>query len=709
MRAIPVILFLLACPPVLAGGYVVLTTVGEDSPYHPAAEQLAKLHDASVLRLDPADPEALLPALSRLSPEYVALVMLPKEIEFEFQRRFLAMATRLDDDPFVDFSYGYVTGADGADATALVLAGRKVSKRPRPPTFGRLAGGGERSFRADQPYRLSSSTLPAVRGYVKGDGEEHDREFVAGFLPELSRCNVIQFVGHGYPDRVAGGLDAKDLVGLRLDGAVVLNIACYTGVTGTWYQRDRLRIHRLKVVPPEKSFALALLKTGVSGYTAYLCPRPAGPELDRDLMALIVTGLSLGEARRRDYDKTVLGFLGYGEEGLALGPVADAEPPEAGIDPVRDMMLEGATGGIVYGDPAVRPFKALTGQDPLKISHEVHRDRIEVRATCPVHSLWLHLAEPTGRIGGETAMKVYARLPLTDFPVKEIAVDHLRVGKKELTSRVVWAVEEDQGKRYLHAKVMFPHVKGGTVTEGLDLAFTVRRASEPEGGRTRGGTTEEPVRKGGRPRDLAATGIDDALKKAAAPYDVSDEALKAALEATAATIGKGDVPRDKAMAALTGFESQGFRAMCALLCVGHVHYRTSDLLAATYQEGDEQHLLALAEKDLPNYAGMTVLEGLGRTGSDAAREYLVERIKKEKDPGLFTWTARGLAHLKEGKVVPPVGEQLLRFDKAWAGLERYLVEVLCTVGGVEAEEVLRRYVGDPRAKCADAARRGMGE
>ena len=32
---------------------------------------------------------------------------------------------------------------------------------------------------------------------------------------------------------------------------------------------DRLHVQRRKGVPPEKSFALAVLKTGVCGYTAY--------------------------------------------------------------------------------------------------------------------------------------------------------------------------------------------------------------------------------------------------------------------------------------------------------------------------------------------------------------------------------------------------------------------------------------------------------
>src|SRR5690606_14973491 len=109
-------------------------------------------------------------------------------------------------------------------------------------------------------------------------------------------------------------------------------------------------------VAPEESFCLALLDTGVVGYTAYVCPRPAGPELETDLARLIADGASLGDARRRDYDRTVLGFLGYGMERLELAAVADGATLERTGDVVRDLMLEGATGGLLFGDPAVVPF-----------------------------------------------------------------------------------------------------------------------------------------------------------------------------------------------------------------------------------------------------------------------------------------------------------------------------------------------------------------
>jgi hypothetical protein len=69
---------------------------------------------------------------------------------------------------------------------------------------------------------------------------------------------------------------------MRLRGAVVLNVACYTGVTSTWYKSDwRASKWTRQTVAPEDSFSLALLHTGVLGYTAYLCPRPAGPSWTR--------------------------------------------------------------------------------------------------------------------------------------------------------------------------------------------------------------------------------------------------------------------------------------------------------------------------------------------------------------------------------------------------------------------------------------------
>src|SRR5690606_8729198 len=128
-----------------------------------------------------------------------------------------------------------------------------------------------------------------------------------------------------------------------------------------------------------------------------VCPRPAGPELATDWAALVADGLSLGDARRRDYDKTVLGFLGFGEPRLELKPVTDGAAITGQPDAVRDMMLEGATGGVLFGDPACVPFAGMPDESPVEISSKVVGDAIEVRANASVQTLFLHCSDPTAR------------------------------------------------------------------------------------------------------------------------------------------------------------------------------------------------------------------------------------------------------------------------------------------------------------------------
>ena len=170
-------------------------------------------------------------------------------------------------------------------------------------------------------------------------------------------------------------------------------------------------------------------------------------------------------------------------------------------------------------------------------------------------------------------------------------------------------------------------------------------------------------------------------------------------------IGKGDVPPQKALADLEKHGRDGFRAVCSLLLVGHHHYRTWELLRVTYRPGEEKHLLELAEETLPGYGTWSALEGLGVTKSKKARTYLLDRLAKEENSGLFMSAAQGLAHLGEKKAVPIVAEKLLSFERGWSGVERHLVTVLFRIGGKEARRALEGYAKDERAKHADMARR----
>ncbi|MEM6671477.1 MAG: hypothetical protein AAF726_01455 [Planctomycetota bacterium] len=679
--------------------YVVLTAVDERDPFHAAARALADAYGAEIHALDPDDLEPLREVLRAAAPANVAIVLRPEQLDFSLGRRFLQLATEIDDDPFVDFAFGYITGRTGKDALRLAEAGIERKPLERAPKLATVAGGVDRSTKFSRRVPLRDETLSSTTIHCAGESafpdEGRDIKFVKKSLRQLrGKVDALTFVGHGYPDQVVGGPNATDLRDARLKDAVVFNVACYTGVTSKWFESDYAAgEERLRVVKPEESFALAVLDAGVVGYTAYLCPRPAGPELDCDRAALIADGLSLGEARRRDYDKTVLGYLGFGEPRMQLAPITDGTELVRGGDVVRNVMLEGATGGVLFGDPACVPFALREGESPVLVESSPDGDELVVRASAKAHSLFLHCSDPTSQMEGSMALKVHARVPIGALPVADVIVEELTVGGEALETRTLWAVETDGPDRYLQLRVNFP--RGQNRFGDMQMVARIVAAQGDEEGRERGGETVTP-------EGPVVGQAPVSLEERAAARDVGAEALAAAQEASAAigpspdaTIPPGAVER------LGRFESEGFRAVCVLLDAGKTHYRTVDLLAATWQPGDESHLLELAAgPELPNFASWAVLEGLGVADTPRVRRALLERLELEENAGLYMASAKGLARLRETKAVALIGDRLLEAREGWSGVAPHLVIALRTIGGSEAREMLERIadVGDERTR-----------
>ncbi len=670
--------------------YVVLAAFAPTDPFDAAAQKLAEHRHAPIVRFDPADLSGVRQALAQAAPRNVALVMRPEQIDFAFQRRFLQLATEVDDDPFVDFAFGYITGRTADDAVALVT--RDIERQPsaEPPRLATVAGGVEKSVVVSRPHVLRRQRLDGFEIYCAGDKafpkDGRDLAFLAEQLPKLAGRDVVTFAGHGWPREVVGGPTFAELDGLRLDDAVVLNVACYTGVTHAWFEDDyragRTVRHEL---PLDESFCLALLRTGVVGYTAYLCPRPAGPELDTDLAAMVADGLSLGDARRRDYDKTVLGFLGFGEERMELDDLRDGDALPPHPDPVRDMMLEGATGGVLFGDPAVVPFAKRDDESPVAIDVKDEDGALRVHASAALVPLYLDCADPTARFGKSMAMKVYARLPIGDRLVEDVVVDDLRVGSTRLPSRVLWAVEDDHGERFLQLKVNFPREE--RMLAGMSMSARVVTTDDAARAKTRGGEVQPPRIMS---KDVKSRAIQAFMLERAKARDVSRKALQAALDASAAELGDKTVELGS-LERLASFGSEGFRAVCVLLEVGHAHYHTWKLLEATWHPGDERHLISLATYgDLPNYASWQVLEGLGVADTPEVRRYLLDRLANEPDAGLYMAAARGVAHLGARDAAAAIGDRVLEQRDGWSGVERYLIEALGELGGPDAIDRLER-------------------
>ena len=492
---IPLVLFLLICVSDLratAGEYLILDLAGPDDPYHAAAERLAALHDGKIVRGDPRRLAPVLEILKQDPPRYVAIVVRPADLDINLARAFLKIATQVDRDPFVDFAYGYITGDTPEVAVALAEAGSKVEKQRRKPSLAVAAVGTEsvtKSGIRSERFPLRKTTLPQLWGQIAGGenfSEGRDAKFIKTVMPQLQNKSLVMLAGHGYPGEIVGGPTWRDFSGLNLEGAVVMNIACYTGVTGRWFEEDQAEgVRRERNVPAGESVCLAVLRTGPAAYVAYACPRPAGPELFMDVTALATEGLSVGEVRRRDYNRVALAHLAQGFIGLRTPVDSDGDPLRPPQDIVKDLLLDMATGGMLFGDPAFRPFDAQADETPIEVKSERVGERMTVTVTVGSEHLFFQCSDSLATWGEEQlpAMRILARVPLGQDQVAEVKVRELKIGGEIMKRRLVWAVEEDGGERFLHVKVWFPQpapAKFAFLQSGARAVFEVTTTNDPD-------------------------------------------------------------------------------------------------------------------------------------------------------------------------------------------------------------------------------------
>jgi hypothetical protein len=188
------------CATAATQDYVVLCAAKPGDPYHKVAERLATERRAPLVDFDPRDLRPILREFQVSSPRWVAVVLRPEQLDFALQRAFLQMATEVDDDPFVDFEFGYITGRSADDALSLVTTA--LARKPQRVTgLAQVSGGADNSIRREQPYRLRTATLPCVQGQVQGGKKfpEHDRAFVKTLRPDMESSSAVTFIGMACP------------------------------------------------------------------------------------------------------------------------------------------------------------------------------------------------------------------------------------------------------------------------------------------------------------------------------------------------------------------------------------------------------------------------------------------------------------------------------------------------------------------------------
>jgi len=222
--------------------YLVVSLVEKGDPYEQAGAKLVQLRNAKGTRASIKDWDSLLTKLRKSKPEFVAFVARPEQINVNFARQLFELATRVDDDPFVDFGYGVITGHTPEDAIRLAEAGVRSESKRRKPSLGILgvAEGDmlKKSQSQDQVVPLPGLALPMTWATIATDDPALKQEFLDKTLKRLQSKPLFAFAGHGYPDGIVNGPKHHDLHGRDFGGAIVYNVGCYTGVTSDWYETD---------------------------------------------------------------------------------------------------------------------------------------------------------------------------------------------------------------------------------------------------------------------------------------------------------------------------------------------------------------------------------------------------------------------------------------------------------------------------------------
>ncbi len=663
--------------------YAIVAGFPADDPFEAAVTRLAEHHDgALVLRFDPAAPAGLLGALRTHTPTHVAFVLRPEQIDVNSVRAILRLATRVDDDPFVDFAYGYITGATPDEARRFVDNIVRASAAPLAARVGQTAvwSNGRTCTAHDTTYRVGPDTLPSRSLRFRPPDGRHGRDqtFVDAELTSLEGCGALLLGGHGMPWEIISGPRTEDVDTLDLGGTVAFNYACYTAVTRRYAERAWGRdgaTTRIKSIEPERSFALAMIRRGIVGYVAYVTPRPAGPEMHVDLQRTLA-GESLGAVRRRDYAKVVLGYLGFGEAGIAVPDAVDgARVASEALDMVRHLMLDESTGGILYGDPAYRPFAGAKRTLPLHSSARVHDDELHISMRLDALAAGTWGADPFRRFKAGTrrmAMKVYDRIEVpADFgPIRSVRVARATWGEKAVeTLPVVWAEEVDRGRRYLHVKANF--ARGGRGEIEVELVAGPRPPSAAE---------REAVER--RTREAALTVRIRKLNRTL----LRDPRAVAAERADLRALGEA-----------------GFAAVLEAIRDGEAHALTHMLVEATAVPGGEKRLLALARSpSVPESGRCAALRSLAAFDDPSVRDALLRRVARERRPAPCAAAASALAALGEPRAVDAVAKRLDAFDAEWFPVHWKLVHAIGTLGGDTAVERLAAYARDDRATNAVA-------
>ncbi|MBS3762788.1 MAG: hypothetical protein KGZ25_05720 [Planctomycetes bacterium] len=439
------------------GPYLIVATEQAAKSYQEAIEIAKSIHPQAIsVTIDCARPNTWLKWLRKYTPRYGLVFILPTEFDTNFAWRWMKISTQIDDDPFVDVRCGFITGETPHAAKSFMSRIRDAVRGEisLPPAL--VDNLGPNVSAKDTMFRKQNKSffLPVYAEQLRVSTISHGRRgFSKERLSSMAGAGIVHFGGHGYPDRVVNCLNGPYARRLALDPCVIFSGACYTGVTGRWFDINGPKVTE-KHVELDKCFCLSMLSNNVLAYLA--APHPDhGIPVYQEMEHLAVTGATLGDLIKHTHDGVVLASGGQVPQFVTF---KDGMARPAWTS--SDFMLVGTASRVLFGDPSMRIIDSFA-ESPFELSvTETQENSLTVKAEFNNPDLRSTYTDTyfADLSANKKQFNDCARLqiPLPEGCKGPLKVDNVNVssGGETLKHRLVgYAIEHDGKQSTLHVQI----------------------------------------------------------------------------------------------------------------------------------------------------------------------------------------------------------------------------------------------------------------
>jgi hypothetical protein len=464
-----------------AGTYALVSTEAASREYGEAIAEARKLHPgAAEIIFQPENLNPVEDAFKQNPPRYALVFILPDQLDVNFAWRWLKMTTEIDEDPFVDVRTGFITGESAGAAASFIRRIREAVEAKTPLAGLAVDNLGPNTMAAKSAFsQFRGNFMIPVLGQRLGLSTiSHGSEaFNSERLSSLGGAGLIHFGGHGYPDRIVEGASGALARQLKLGPCVAFNGACYTGVTGRWFdtQGNVTEQH----VRADQSFCLGMLANQVLGYLAALHPDHGVP-VYQEMEFLATDGGSLGDLMKHTHDGVI---LGAGGKLPSLEPFANAAPNPQWSP--SDVMLKGTASRVLFGDPGLMLMPHFTAPafeikvrtenpDTLLVTAVLQNTDLKATFTDTYHA---DLSSDPNLFNDRAL--IICKLPPGWQTARTVEIVQVTARSKPLKSRLVaFGVEQDGGNRLLQVQVDVPttgYMQSDFRTSGARVELKVQR------------------------------------------------------------------------------------------------------------------------------------------------------------------------------------------------------------------------------------------